>query len=367
MKKIIPLFFVLLAIMLTASRPVDFRDKNTSKGSEVTIGSNGVSQARTIYCGIAFYNQENLFDTIHDPGKNDYDFLPEGSYHWGSFQYNSKLHNMAKVLSELCTDRVKGGAAFIGLAEVENHRVLVDLIHQPALAQKGYKFIHYEGDDKRGIDVACLYNPKMFKPTSSKLISVTDEYKAFSGGHITRGILYVEGSLLGEKAYFLVNHWPSRGAGSSSREFMGRKVRQVVDSIQRIDANARIFIMGDLNDDPSNKSVTEALGAVLSEKKVTSPKTIYNPWGNTLKKLGHGTLLYDGMWNLFDQIMFTANLLGNDRSTFKFFKNEIYCPEYMTTVEGKYKGAPKRTTSGGVWQNGYSDHFPTQIYLVKEI
>lgn len=323
-------------------------------------------EVRTIYAGIAFYNQENLFDTINDPRKNDDEFTPSGSYHWGTLQYTHKLHNMASVLSKLCTDRVKGGAAFIGLAEVENATVLEDLCEQPELKEKGFKYIHYEGEDRRGIDVAALYNPKMFKPKRSELIPARG-YRAWSGGHITRGVLHVEGSLLGENFHFMVNHWPSRGAESPAREFMARLVRELADSIQRVEPDARIVVMGDLNDDPDNKSVTKALGAQLNRKKVTSGSEFYNPWGDMLRKKGQGTLLYDGIWNLFDQILFTGNLLGEDRSSFKFFKNEIFRPAWITTTEGKMKGAPKRTTSAGVWQDGYSDHFPTQIYLVKEL
>ncbi len=329
-------------------------------------GNAAMQQKRTIYAGIAFYNQENLFDTLHDEGKNDYDFLPSGSYYWDGYKYKCKLQNMARVLSELCTDRVKGGAAFIGLAEVENARTLEDLIAEPALASKGYKYILHEGEDKRGIDVACLYNPKMFKPRSSRLVS-TRTYEQYKPGATTRGILCVSGSLFGESFHFLVNHWPSRAEGSESREFIARIVRGVVDSIQAVEPTAKIVIMGDLNDDPDNLSLIKDLRAKTSEKKITSPMDLYNPWFNTLRKKGQGTLLFDGLWNLFDQIVFTANMLGDDRSDFKFFKNEIYMPDYITTVEGKLKGAPKRTHRSGIWQNGFSDHFPTQIYLVKEM
>ncbi|MBQ7156656.1 MAG: endonuclease/exonuclease/phosphatase family protein [Bacteroidaceae bacterium] len=352
MRKVILSFVALtMGLMFTAGRP------------ETKV----VQEKRTIYTGIAFYNLENLFDTIHDEGKNDYEFLPNGGYHWGSVQYTNKIANMSRVLSELCTERVKGGAAFIGVSEVENSRVMEDLVKSPALAKKGFKFIHYEGDDRRGVDVACLYNPNMFKPTKSELISTTEQYKAFSNGHITRGVLHVEGSLLGEPFHFLVNHWPSRGAGSESREWMGRFVRGVVDSIQAVHPDARIMIMGDLNDDPDNKSVKEALGVVYDEKKVKSPKDLFDPWYNTLRKKGQGTLLWDGMWNLFDQIILTSNLIGKDRSTFKFFKNEIYMPDYIISKSGRTKGGPFRTTASGVWQNGYSDHFPTQVYIAKDI
>lgn len=317
----------------------------------------------TIYCGIAFYNLENIFDTIHDEGKNDYDFLPEGSYHWNTLKYTHKVRNMARVLSQLCTERVRGGAAFIGVSEVENSRVLDDLIADSAIAAKGLKYIHYEGEDRRGVDVACLYNPRMFKPTHSELLPAVG-YEEFSNGHRTRGILHVEGSLFREHFHFLVNHWPSRGAGSESREFMGKMARHVIDSIRGVEPDARIVLMGDLNDDPDDVSVTQALGAQISRKKVEA-NDLYNPWYFTLRKEGQGTLLWDGMWNLFDQIIVTSNLLGEDRSTWKFFKNEIFMADYMISTRGRNKGGPLRTTSAGVWLDGYSDHFPTQIYLSK--
>ena len=239
------------------------------------------------------------------------------------------------------------------------------MVNQPALKERGYRYIHIEGPDARGIDCAALYNPRMFRPAKWTLIPPTGYYQAT--GHGTRGFLLVEGNLLGEKVHFIVNHWPSRAAGSFSREFVGRLVRGIVDSIQAVEADARIIIMGDRNDDPDNKSVCESLGARLNKKSVVSPQDLYNPWHQVLRKQGQGTLLYDNMWNLFDQIIFTANFLGNDRSSFKFFKSEIYMPEYITTPTGRYKGSPKRTTSSGVWTDGYSDHFPTQIYLVKDI
>lgn len=123
--------------------------------------------------------------------------------------------------------------------------------------------------------------------------------------------------------------------------------------------------MGDMNDDPMDKSMAVALGAKRKTQD-TKEHDLYNPWWDTLKK-GNGTLMYDGKWNLFDQIVFTGNLLGNDRSTLKYYRNEIFRRDYMFQKEGKYKGYPKRTHAGGVWLNGYSDHLPTIIYLIKEI
>lgn len=330
-----------------------------------TIALTGYSQEKryALYC-VAFYNMENLFDTIHDEGKNDYDFLPDGSYKWNSYKYYSKLKNMSKIISRLGGEKLQAmGPAVIGLSEVENKNVLDDLIAQESIKDRNYKYIHIEGQDARGIDCALLYNPMLFQPTESKLIPYVNEEDA---NYKTRGFLVVSGFLAGEKTTFIVNHWPSRAATSPARERAGRQVRAIKDSIMSLDNLNKVIIMGDLNDDPINKSVTECLGA-KKDTKGLKPTDLYNPWWKTLVKDGIGTLMYNGNWNLFDQIIISGNLVGKDRSTLKFLKNEVFNPDYMFQKEGKYKGYPLRTTASGIWLNGYSDHLPTQIFLIKEI
>ena len=181
---------------------------------------------RKLY-SIAFYNLENLFDTIHDAGKNDYDFLPDGSYRWTAKKYEAKLHNLSDVLSALSRNLVPEGPAVIGVAEVENHRVLTDLVSQPAMAN--YKFVHYEGPDRRGIDCALLYDPQQFAVTNSKLVLSAP----FEGDtvHLTRGFLIVDGRMAGERVCFIVNHWPSRGAKSPVRVHAARQVKALTDSL----------------------------------------------------------------------------------------------------------------------------------------
>jgi hypothetical protein len=324
------------------------------------------------YC-VAFYNQENLFDTIHDAGKNDFEYLPEGVNKWNSMRYLSKLKNMSKVISmfgerEITVNGVKKKVqvrpAIIGLSEVENIGVLRDLVAQPALQNRNLKIVHVEGPDKRGIDVAFLLDSTQFKLQSTNYVNYV--YENGDTVRKTRGFLVVRGVLAGEDVAAIVNHWPSRGAGSEFREMAGRQVRRVKDSLQALNPDIKLFIMGDLNDDPTNKSVTEALGA-KHKVKDTGKQDLYNPWYDIIKK-GQGTLLYDGKWNLFDQIMFTGNMLNDtDRSTLTYQRPEIFSREFMFQTEGKYKGAPLRTYSGGVWLNGYSDHLPTMIWLVKEV
>lgn len=359
----------------------------------------GAATAQKLHLyGVAFYNVENLFDTQHDEGKNDHDFLPDGSYQWTTEKYTAKLQNMSRVVSELCTEvgtaKNPVGAAVIGMSEVENRRVLEDLLRQPSLAHRGYKIVHFDGPDRRGIDVALLYNPKAFKLDRALLIpnitaseekpeedlgfytdasGLVQAYSSKNGElrgdttYITRGFLLVSGLLDGEKMHFIVNHWPSRGATSPARERAGRQVRLLKEALLRYEPESKIIIMGDLNDDPDNLSVSspEALGA-KHEKEQCSATDLYNPWWNTLRKQGIGTLCYNNKWNLFDQIIFTGNMLTGDRSTLQYYGHAVFTRDYLLQTEGRFKGYPKRTTAGGTWLNGYSDHLPTQVFLIKQ-
>ena len=366
----------------------------------LAIGVLPASAQKKVLYGVGFYNVENLFDTQHDPGKNDHEFLPTGSYQWTEQKYTAKLRNIAQVLSELCTEfgnkKNPAGAAVIALSEVENSRALEDLLREPALAARGYRYVHFDGPDRRGIDVALLYNPKAFRLVEAQLIPYIyptesqpdvdlgfyiDEKGRVKGypyqngllrgdtTYITRGFLTVEGYLGGEKFYFIVNHWPSRGAQSPVRERAGYQVRRLKEALLKQDPDARIVIMGDLNDDPGNLSVSspDALAAKC-DKEACAPHDLYNPWYDMLYKQGVGTLYYRGKWNLFDQIIFTGNLLQNkDKTRLHLLTNAVFSRDYLLQTEGKYKGAPKRTTAGGTWLNGYSDHLPTQIFLVKDV
>ena len=202
---------------------------------------------------VGFYNQENLFDTCHDEGKRDYDFLPGGSYKWNGLKYSHKLRNMAQALADLGTDKLPGiGCAAIGLAEIENSKVLDDLTAQPALKARGYKYVHVEGPDRRGIDCALLYNPRFFTVRDVKLVPYVPEQKKDSG-FVTRGFLTVSGTMAGEHVTIIVCHWPSRFSTSYYREVAARQVRVIKDSLLTADKNCKVMVMGDMNDDPTNK------------------------------------------------------------------------------------------------------------------
>lgn len=319
--------------------------------------------------GIGFYNQENLFDTCHDEGKRDYDFLPTGSYKWNAMKYNHKLNNMSRALADMGTDVLPNiGCAIIGLAEVENSKALDDLIAQPALSARNYQYVHIEGPDRRGIDCALLYNPSLFSVKNTRLVPYVQKLKKDSAFY-TRGFLTVSGTLADENVAVIVCHLPSRFSESFYRELGAEQVKAIKDSLLNDDPNCKVFVMGDMNDDPIDKSIAGILKGKANIKDVNEGD-MYNPWYNILVKEGVGTLLYQGSWNLFDQILVTPNLLNKDDkkdfSSLKFWKNQIFKRDYLFQTEGKYKGSPKRTTAGGVWLNGYSDHLPVVVYLVKE-
>lgn len=313
---------------------------------------------------VGFYNLENLFDTIHDAGKNDYEYLPDGTNKWGTMRYVNKQKNMATVLNEMSTDMLPMGLAAVGVSEVENYRVLDDLVKHPILSARGWDIVHIEGPDRRGVDCALLYNPKLFKPVASKLVPYTTEDNDTT--YKTRGFLTVSGDMAGERVHIIVNHWPSRYASSPARERAGVLVKAVKDSLMAAQPDSKVIIMGDMNDDPDDKSMKTCLGAKREQNQIKKSTDLYNPWWNILRKNGLGTLKYKGKWNLFDQIVVSGNLVGKDRSTLKYYKPEIFSRSYMLQTEGKYKGSPKRTHAGGVWLNGYSDHLPVIIYLIKE-
>ena len=313
---------------------------------------------------VAFYNLENLFDTENDPLINDEEFLPEGVNQWTDDKYQLKLKNMAHVISLLGREHCPGGPAAIGVSEIENRRVLEDLINTGDLASMGLDIIHYDSPDLRGVDVALLYNPKLFQVSSSKPYAYrlpdNPDFK-------TRDVLLVSGTLAGDSFHILVNHWPSRRGNKSSelREFAAAINKHIVDSIYTVNPAAKVVIMGDLNDDPKDKSCSKILKAER-KKENTKPGGLFNPmWG--LYDRGIGSLAYQGQWNLFDQIIVSHSLLGDDRSSLKLWKPEIFNRDFLIQKEGADKGSGFRTFSGGRFINGYSDHFPVLIYMLKEL
>lgn len=336
-----------------------------------------VSQAQkkhyAVYA-VAFYNLENLFDTINDPNTNDEEFTPSGSYRWGGLKYRNKLNNLAFVISNFATDntspfKLKNGPAVIGVSEVENRQVLEDLIHTGELAKRNYGIVHYDSPDVRGIDVGLIYDKDQFTVESSSSARLrSEEFPDM----LTRDQLVVSGRLAGERVHFIVNHWPSRLGGekqsSPKREAAAALTKHLADSLMAADPDSKVIIMGDLNDDPSDKSCREILGAKKHAKDVTDGHMFYNPWWKILDDDGIGTLAYKGAWNLFDQIILSGNMLPANRSTgLEFVRAKVNNFEFLTTKEGQRQGYPLRTFASGSYLNGYSDHYPTMVILKQAV
>ena len=316
---------------------------------------------------IGFYNLENLFDTIHDEGKQDSAFLPNGSNKWNTEKYQLKLNNLAKVLGLLGTDSVANGCSIIGVAEVENSRVLDDLCAQPPLKKRNIKFEHIEGPDARGIDCALLYDPAVFKVRDTKLVPYVQVLEKDSN-YFTRGFFIVSGTLANEHLTVVVNHLPSRYSGEFYRKLGAKQLRVVVDSLLKDDPKVKLVVMGDMNDDPMDESMAIDLGARRYVWEVKNLGDLYNPFWNTLVE-GHGTLEYMGRWNLFDQIILSKSLVDNSSKpkykSLTFYGNNVFCRDYMLEPDGPFKGTPLRTIIGSRWLKGYSDHLPTVVYFMK--
>ncbi|HQW12455.1 MAG TPA: endonuclease/exonuclease/phosphatase family protein [Saprospiraceae bacterium] len=331
-------------------------------------GSSLWSQNNYKVANIGFYNLENLFDTLDTPGKLDEEFLPTGAKLYNSDTYKKKLTNLAGVISRLGTKYSPDGIAILGVSEVENRKVLEDLIAQPALAERHFGIVHYESPDFRGIDVGLIYQPRYFKVLNSRPVEMPI-YKEDSVKVRTRDILYVTGLFGEDTIHILVNHWPSRRGGETATEPLRIRAaaicRGIKDSLVRLNVNAKVIVMGDLNDDPSSKSMVSTLSAKGKTAKVGT-NDMFNPMYTFYEK-GIGTTAYRDAWSLFDQIVLSPGWLQLSDGGYHFYKANVFNEKDITQLTGKFKGYPLRTYSGDQFINGFSDHFPVFITLISKI
>jgi endonuclease/exonuclease/phosphatase family metal-dependent hydrolase len=299
---------------------------------------------------IAFYNVENLFDTINDPHSNDEAFLPCGKHKWASERYYRKIENLSKVISELGD---KDGPEILGMAEVENSLVLQDLVKSEKLIKLKYHFIHFDCKDRRGIDVAMLYKENFLKLINAKTFSIpASEDKAYR----TRDILFVKGICLGDTMNIFVTHWPSRLGGQEQSEkhrlHVAKELKKIIDSIC-VKASDNIIVMGDFNDEPDNQSLK-----ILTGNNSCSLK---NPFSE-LKAKNMGSTKYKSSWNLLDQILFSQGLFNGKGVEYKEGSESIFSPLWLY-YKNDPKNGPFRTFIGQKYYGGYSDHFPVFIQL----
>ena len=294
---------------------------------------------------VVFYNIENAFDTINDPATADEEMLPLSDREWNSMRYNAKLNIIATTLSDITTEL----PTLIGLAEVENANVLRDLTQTSALRSTSYKICHYDSPDERGIDVALLYRPDKFHYVGSRAIrSEADP--------ATRDILTVWGEMDGNPAFIVVVHWPSRIGGvkftEPKRRASARQLRTIVDSVMVENPATRIIVMGDMNDNPRNKSITEDLRATARPATATD---LYNPFAAARR----GSSVYDGRWNQYDNIVVSQNI------PLCAIDGRCRAKVYRHTSLLDQAGKPRPTYSGTNYMGGASDHLPVYIVIGK--
>lgn len=327
---------------------------------------------------IGFYNLENLFDIYDDPAKNDNEFLPDGKNKWTREKYDKKVHNMARVIRAM-KDENKMYHTILGVSEIENRLVLEDLVADPQIADANFQIVHYDGPDRRGVDVGLLYKPDRFKLLDSESIpfdfnSTIDFSDVDTSYFKTRDILMVHGLIGGEHFAFYVTHLPSRigGKGGNLRSRGAEIIYNHSRQMEQKYPGIKIAVMGDMNDNPTDESQTVWLHGKEKPEEVT-PEDFFDPFIRLLKD-GYGSLAYQGVWNIYDIVQVNYNLLNAPDGGFKLrpiklsrgrYYGRVFHKDFMTQQNGQYKGTPFRTFSGGSFIGGYSDHYPTYIVIKK--
>lgn len=326
---------------------------------------------------IGFYNVENLFDTYHDDGKNDYEFLPDGANRWTDARYNRKLHNIATVIKSMAKEN-NAFHTVLGLSEIENRHVLEDLVSQPEIAEANYQIVHYDGPDRRGVDVALLYRPEHFKVIESQSIPYDfnssdikfDMDKESQDRFRTRDILMVRGEIKGEMFAFFVTHLPSRigGKGSDLRSRGAEIIYEHSVDLMKKHPGIKIVVMGDMNDNPTDESMAVYLRGKENVREV-GEADFFSPFTSMLKA-GYGSLAYRGEWNIYDLILTNEALVNAPKGSLRIvpivkgkYYGRVFSQPYMVQQTGQYKGTPFRTFSSGSYVGGYSDHYPTYIVI----
>ena len=359
------LFAVAFMALNSCSKPKTVATQPTTQPVETTeergvsskpIWANAKDSAR-----IAFYNVENLFDTIDEPMTIDSEYMPNSNLKWNQQRYEAKLKNTAKVIEEM------GFPSVMGLVEVENRRVLNDLTTKTALKAQNYGIAHFESPDERGIDCALIYKKADFTVKNAKPHRI--EFPTDKADR-TRDILEVSGVLRGVSVTVFVNHWPSRSGGAKESEpkriFTGQVLRRAVDSLFKTDANSRVIVMGDLNDDPNDKSILEGLKAVYWNRD-TTPKPIINKnavynLAAGVKRSGNGSYFYKNEWEVIDQMMVSGSFLDGRSKLVTTDAETIFNADFLTYKDKSGRKLPNRTFTGSVYRGGFSDHFP--VYLM---
>ena len=313
-----------------------------------------------------FYNVENLYDTIDSPDTDDHEFLPGAAKQWNTARYARKLDHMARVIAEMATDVHPDGLACLGLSEIENRSVLEDLVKAEAIRGRGYRIVHHDGPDRRGVDCAFLYDPERFTLLGSRSYRLNDPT---DGTFRSRDQLLVSGVLMGDTTHFVVAHWPSRRGGEKAsrpkRMLAAELGRHITDSLLARGPAARVVYMGDLNDDPIDASVERSLRST-GDKALAVDGRFFNPMVASFRK-GIGSLAWQDSWNLFDQVLLSPAMVAGGGTGFHYYGMRVFNEPYLRQKDGNFAGYPFRTFVGDQYAAGYSDHFPVYVILVRPV
>jgi len=322
---------------------------------------NTETQAQYKRLFVAHYNVENLFDTLNDPQTADEDFLPTGSYEWTAARYEQKLRQLSQVIGDMNQGE---GPDILGLCEVENAQVVADLAKKLNKSnKKQYSYIHFDSPDGRGIDVAMIYNRKVYKVKNSRSVFVP---MPGDSSRPTRDILVVSGQLPNKsQLHVLVNHWPSRRSGQDASEIarMGAAAvaKRSVDSLHSRFKGSTVLVMGDFNDTPADKAPLEVLGASWP---ANANARLANPFLALHADSTQGSYRYRNSWQFIDHISISPTALENGAKVrYVAGSAAAILQPYQLEKEGRFKGNPFRTYAGNRYLGGYSDHLPVKIEL----
>lgn len=304
---------------------------------------------------VAFYNLENLFDTVDDPHTLDDDFTPKGFKRWKNSRYRSKIKKLGKAISRIGEDKNVHPPSLIGIAEVENNKVIEKLLQTKYLKDYPLDYVHFDSPDERGIDTGLIFNTDHFEVLEAETLPLLIENEE-GERDFTRDILFVRGKLNKEEIQLFVNHWPSRRDGAEETKHKRIKAAQTIlnkiESLNKAPEDLNVMVMGDFNDDPNSESIQ-----VLMESGY-----FINPFKKLLS-LDTGSANYKGKWSLFDQVILSHSFLNHEPETHSFKEAVIFSPKFLREWKGKYKGNPFRTFVGKKYIGGYSDHFPVYVRL----
>lgn len=305
--------------------------------------------------GLAFWNVENLFDTVDDPQtEGDEEFTPDQPKAWTKTRLELKLKNLARVIGDMNSGR---GPDVLGLCEIENRAVLDMLVQQLEKTGRKYGIVHEDSTSYRGIDCALLYDTRTVKLDRSRIHRV----KKFP----TRDILEARFTSGGQPFFVFVNHWPSRRNPDENRIEVAKLLRQRIDQLLKSNPAIDFAVIGDLNDTPVNTSVGKTL-RTWSDPDDLRPGVLLNSMWNLHQDPNAGTYVFRNKWDVLDHIILSPGMLDDQGVSWIRDSTQTVKADYQMYVSQNPGSIPKPSRSylgPRFFGNGYSDHLPVECRL----